>query len=543
MQCPRCANEVFTGAKFCLECGSSLADPGADTMFIDQDESMIVLRSLQRSLAGEFAVEREIGRGAMAIVYKATENELNRTVALKVLPPSAPVSKSVAERFKREARLAASLDHPNIIPVYRVGQAGSTHFIAMKYVDGRGLDEILESQGPLPIPVVLHVIRSAISALAYAHRQGIVHRDVKGGNIMVDRDGRVMVTDFGIARAMEDASLTATGSVVGTPFYMSPEQCAAKRIGPQSDQYSLGVVAFQMLTGFVPFNAETLPGIMHHHFYTPVPDLTASRHGVPAALMTIINRALSKKPDHRYATTEAMLEAIDAVPFSAEERRQGEDDLRTLARGGLLLRINAGPLPAMLDPTRGTPTGSVPVLVANAAPPRVSRTLTAAAIVTAVVALGWAGMSYRTSAALATATGASARSAPPVLPNGTGGESLSAGGATAASATRAASTAAMPPTRRQDSAAAAIAPAAAVSIAPAAPGLIRARAYPVDAEIFVDGQSLGRGVVLDARVPAGRRRLRVRAPGYADFDTIIVVAAGETSQIPRITLKPKELAP
>jgi eukaryotic-like serine/threonine-protein kinase len=313
MQCPRCGNEVVTGAKFCLECGASLADPGADTMFMDQDESLIVLRSLQRILAGEFAVEREIGRGAMAIVYKATETELNRTVALKVLPPSAPVSRAVAERFKREARLAASLDHPNIIPVYRVGQAGSTHFIAMKYVDGRGLDEILESQGPLPIPVVILVMRAAISALAYAHRQGIVHRDVKGGNIMVDRDGRVMVTDFGIARAMEDASLTATGSVVGTPFYMSPEQCAARRIGPQSDQYSLGVVAFQMLTGFVPFNAETLPGIMHHHFYTPVPDLTISRRGVPPALLTIINRALSKKADHRYATTEDMLAALDAV--------------------------------------------------------------------------------------------------------------------------------------------------------------------------------------------------------------------------------------
>ncbi|HWE41839.1 MAG TPA: serine/threonine-protein kinase, partial [Gemmatimonadaceae bacterium] len=393
MQCPRCANDVVTGAKFCLECGASLADPGADTMFMDQDESLIVLRSLQRILAGEFAVEREIGRGAMAIVYKATETELNRTVALKVLPPSAPVSRAVAERFKREARLAASLDHPNIIPVYRVGQAGSTHFIAMKYVDGRGLDEILESQGPLPIPAVLHVLRSAASALAYAHRQGIVHRDVKGANIMVDRDGRVMVTDFGIARAMEDASLTATGSVVGTPFYMSPEQCAAKRIGPQSDQYSLGVVGFQMLTGFVPFNAETLPGIMHHHFYTPVPDLGASRQGVPPALMTIINRALSKKADHRYATTEEMLEALEAVPFSAEDRRQGEDDLRTLARGGLLLRIEADPLPPMIDPTRGTPTGTVPVL-----PPRRRRIdwrVGAAAIILGAAGLAWTGASLR----------------------------------------------------------------------------------------------------------------------------------------------------
>jgi serine/threonine protein kinase len=537
MQCPRCANEVVQGAKFCLECGTSLADPGADTMYMDQDESLIVLRSLQRSLAGEFAVEREIGRGAMAIVYKATENELNRTVALKVLPPSAPVSRQVAERFKREARLAASLDHPNIIPVYRVGQAGSTHFIAMKYVDGRGLDEILESQGPLPIPVVLHVMRAAIAALAYAHRQGIVHRDVKGGNIMVDRDGRVMVTDFGIARAMEDASLTATGSVVGTPFYMSPEQCAARRIGPQSDQYSIGVVAFQMLTGFVPFNAETLPGIMHHHFYSPVPDLSASRRGVPPALMTIINRALSKKADHRYPTTDAMLAAVDAVAFSAEERRQGEDDLRTLAGGGLLLRIDAEPLPALVDPTRGTPTGSVPVL---RLPPkrRLDRRWIAAAGVLAISVLGWAGASLRgASARQAAPSGAATHTAAPALPNAAAKDPASrTTSVTATSGVKGADAAAGP--------AASPTSAAVMPPAPApAPGLLRARAYPVDAELFVDGQSLGRGVVLDAPVPGGRRRLRVTAPGYADFDTTITVASGRTIQLPRITLRPTEAAP
>jgi tRNA A-37 threonylcarbamoyl transferase component Bud32 len=539
MQCPRCANEVVKGAKFCLECGAALADPGADTMYMDQDESLIVLRSLQRSLAGEFAVEREIGRGAMAIVYKATENELNRTVALKVLPPSAPVSRQVAERFKREARLAASLDHPNIIPVYRVGQAGSTHFIAMKYVDGRGLDEILESQGPLPIPVVLHVMRAAIAALAYAHRQGIVHRDVKGGNIMVDRDGRVMVADFGIARAMEDASLTATGSVVGTPFYMSPEQCAARRIGPQSDQYSIGVVAFQMLTGFVPFNAETLPGIMHHHFYSPVPDLSASRRGIPPALMTIINRALSKKADHRYATTDAMLAAVDAVTFTAEDQRKGEEDLRTLAGGGLLRRIDADPLPPLIDPTRGTPTGTAPVL---RVPPkrRVDRRIAAAVGVLAIGALGWAGASLR---------GTSARVAAAPRAAGTRTESLTVPNGplrNAAGRTAAASGTPKTATKRADSIASAIAAPTTAAIVPAvqaAPGLLRARAYPVDAELFVDGQSLGRGVVLDAAVPGGRRRLRVSAPGYSDFDTTITVASGRTTQLPKITLRPTESTP
>jgi hypothetical protein len=348
-----------------------------------------------------------------------------------------------------------------------------------------------------------------------------------------------MVADFGIARAMEDASLTATGSVVGTPFYMSPEQCAARRIGPQSDQYSIGVVAFQMLTGFVPFNAETLPGIMHHHFYSPVPDLSASRRGVPPALMTIINRALSKKADHRYATTDAMLAAVDAVTFTPEDQRKGEEDLRTLAGGGLLRRIDADPLPPLIDPTRGTPTGTAPVL---RVPPkrRVDRRIAAAVGVLAIGALGWAGASLR---------GTSARVAAAPRAAGTRTESLTVPNGplrNAAGRTAAASGTPKTATKRADSIASAIAAPTTAAIVPAvqaAPGLLRARAYPVDAELFVDGQSLGRGVVLDAAVPGGRRRLRVSAPGYSDFDTTITVASGRTTQLPKITLRPTESTP
>lgn len=539
MHCPRCANEIIVGAKYCLECGTSLADPGADTMFLDQDESLIVLRSLQRILAGEFEVEREIGRGAMAIVYKATELELDRRVALKVLPPSAPVSKAVAERFKREARLAASLDHANIIPVYRVGQAGSTYYIAMKYVDGRGLDEILEAQGPLPIAVVLNVMRSALSALAYAHAQGIVHRDVKGGNIMVDREGRVLVADFGIARAMEDASLTATGSVVGTPFYMSPEQCAARRIGPQSDQYSLGVVAFQMLTGFVPFDAETLPGIMHHHFYSPVPNLAASRPGVPPALLTIINRALSKKPEHRYGTTDAMLEALEAVPCSAEDRRQGDDDLRTVARGGMLLRIDAQPLPALYDPTRGTPTGSRAIWTPKADREARRWKSAIAATLFAAAALGWAGVAYRGASAAPARPASALDSSGVAQPNRTS----TAANASSENRAKTGTSGSAGASRVATAGAELVGPTTPATIAPVGVGLIRARAYPVDADISVDGQSLGRGVVLDAEIPAGRRRVRVRAPGYIDYDTTIIVSAGKPTQLPTVTLQPFEIAP
>src|SRR5207249_981439 len=156
----------------------------------------------------------------------------------------------------------------------------------------------------------------------YAHDRGIVHRDLKGANILVDRDGRVMVSDFGVALRASDVTLTADGTVIGTPPFMSPEQCAGRRAGPQSDQYSLGIVAFQMLTGAVPFQADTLLGIMHHHFFTPVPDVRLVRDDVPSALIDVLHVALAKEPGARYASTRDMLTAVEAIPFSEADRRE-----------------------------------------------------------------------------------------------------------------------------------------------------------------------------------------------------------------------------
>ena len=519
MVCVHCGKKSPAGAKFCLACGCAITDPGAATQMIDEDESVLQLRTVQHALISEFEVEREIGRGSMAIVYKALERVLNRRVALKVLPPTAPVRRSIAERFKREARLAASLDHANIIPVYRVGQISATHFIVMKYIDGLGLDEIIANQGPLPIPVVILVLRGATAALAYAHEKGIVHRDVKGGNILIDREGRVLVSDFGIARAMEDASMTATGAVIGTPYFMSPEQCAARKIGPQSDQYSIGVVAFQMLCGDVPFSAETLPGIMHHHFYTPVPDLRRARTDISPELLAVVNRALSKKADHRFASTDEMLAAVDAIPFSLDERRIGEQVMRELARGTSFERIEANPLPPLIDPSRLTPA-AMPVVVPRRAWPL--RRAIAFGVFLAVSILGslaWSARVTRSDAEReqladsATRTALSARRS-------------SARGVVAELARHA----------KSEPEKTLIAPVART-------GLVRIRAYPVDAAISLDGRDLGRGVVLDAAAPAGRRRLRVRAAGYVDFDSTVTIIAGETTQLPRIDLHPREVAP
>jgi hypothetical protein len=162
---------------------------------------------------------------------------------------------------------------------------------------------------------------------------------VKGGNLLLDLDGRVLVTDFGIARAVDDASLTATSTIVGTPYYMSPEQCAGKRVGPQSDQYSLGVLAFQMLSGSVPFDADSLAGIMHHHFFTPVPELGTLRGGLPRPLLDVVARMLEKEPERRFASTRELVDALEGIPVDAAARRAGEVQLRSLARGEALPRI------------------------------------------------------------------------------------------------------------------------------------------------------------------------------------------------------------
>jgi predicted Ser/Thr protein kinase len=520
MLCIYCGKESPEGAKFCLACGAVITDPGAATQMIDEDESVLQLRTVQHSLITEFEVEREIGRGSMAIVYKALERGLNRRVALKVLPPTAPVRRSIAERFKREARLAASLDHANIIPVYRVGQIGATHYIAMKYIDGLGLDEIIAIQGALPIPVVLLVLEAATSALAYAHQKGIVHRDVKGGNILLDREGNILVSDFGIARAMEDASMTATGSVMGTPYFMSPEQCAARKIGPQSDQYSIGVVAFQMLTGLVPFNAETLPGIMHHHFYTPVPDLRLARTDIPPALLAIVNRALSKKAEHRYETTDAMLAALRTVPVSADDRHAAEKKLRELAQGASIERIEANALPVLLDPSRLTPVGMRAVWPARGSHWRRMAVLGSLLVALTLGAAAWRARSSRTEAELEQLTDSATRVA-------LAARRSSARGIAAQLA------------RREHGAGGTASVAAGTTSPLARTGLVRLRVYPVDADISFDGRHVGRGVVLDEAIAAGKRRLRVRAAGYVDFDTTVTITAGETTQLPRIGLLPR----
>jgi serine/threonine protein kinase len=332
MFCAQCGSAAADSSRFCATCGARMTDPAGLDGATPPEPGEALLASVRRALAADYDVEREVGRGGMAVVFKGREKELERTVALKVLPPDlAPVA-SIADRFKREARLAASLDHPNIIPVYRVGHTGGVLYMAMKYIDGRALDGLVASQGPLPLPVVLTVLRATARAMAYAHEHGIVHRDIKGANILIDRNGRVVVSDFGIARAMESAALTATGLMIGTPHYMSPEQCAGKPAGIQADQYSLGIVAYQLLTGTVPFDGDSLPEILQQHCFTPPPDPSLARPDSPAILTAIVHRLLSKDPGQRFSSTNELVSALDNIPFTEGERAAGEAALKALVR-------------------------------------------------------------------------------------------------------------------------------------------------------------------------------------------------------------------
>ena len=544
-RCPQCGKEISEGARFCVHCGCQVADPLARTMLVEEEnESDALLRNLSRELADDYKIERELGRGGMAIVYEAVDVHLGRRVALKVLPPEMAMRKSMAERFKREAKMAAALDHPNIVPVYRVGQTGGLLFIAMKYIKGRPLDSILETQGPLSIPVVLGVLRAAASALAYAHERGIIHRDVKSANIMIDGDGRAVVSDFGIARAVDDPNLTGTGTVVGTPYFMSPEQCAARRIGPQSDQYSLGVVAFQMLMGTVPFAADTLPGIMHHHFYTAVPDLRLARPEIPQALNDIVVRLLAKKSEDRFASTGALATAILDIPLSEADRREAESVLRDLAGGAPAPRVIVDKLP-MISSVRLTPSDGRSI---RARLTRRISGLTVALAAGVTIAVAGAGAIWMVAGAQ-TDDGDDGRAALAIEFGRA--RRMRAARDSARIADSVATAKARADSIRLAAAAAPREPRSAPTPSPAATiasrdrgsadgGKVRLRVYPPNAEIYIDDRLLGMGIVMDSVLAPGTRRLRVSAQGFAPLDTTFEVISGQTTSLSPIMLKPRE---
>ncbi|MFI5310873.1 MAG: Ig-like domain-containing protein [Gemmatimonadales bacterium] len=259
---------------------------------------MLLLR-VQAATEGEYLIEGELGRGGMAAVFLARDISLDRRVAIKVMLPDLLSVAGIQDRFVIEARTAAHLDHVGIVTVYSVKQREGLLFIVMKFVDGRTLDTILKDERPLPLPVVASIISQVAEALHFAHQEGIIHRDVKPSNIIIDTRGRPVVTDFGIAKVTTARSITLTGTMIGTPAYMSPEQCRGLPATAASDQYSLGVMAYEMLSRRLPFDG-TLFELIHAHSNEAPPPLTEVAAGIDAETAAIVHRMLDKNPRERY---------------------------------------------------------------------------------------------------------------------------------------------------------------------------------------------------------------------------------------------------
>jgi len=260
-----------------------------------------LLAELRSLTAGEYEIRGEIGRGGMAVVYLAYDLRLNRKVAIKVMLPDLAFHNGMEERFKREARTAARLDHPNIVVIHSVRDSGDPLFFVMKYVDGAPLDAVIRNHAPLPITVVQGILLQLCAALQHAHDDGVVHRDVKPANILIDTRGNVQVTDFGIAKAADSGHLTRTGLSIGTPTYMCPEQCLGHPQTPASDQYSVGIVAYEILTGHPPFQGSGIVAQWAHLQDVPAP-LSEVRPDCPPLLASAVMRMLSKDPAERWAS-------------------------------------------------------------------------------------------------------------------------------------------------------------------------------------------------------------------------------------------------
>jgi len=265
-----------------------------------------------RALAPDFALDREIGRGGMGVVYQGVDVRLERPVAIKVLPEVLGDVPDVRERFLREARTAAKLSHQNIVPIYRADESGGVVFIVMALVDGESLADRLATRGALPPRELVPLLRDVAAALDHAHAHGVVHRDVKPENILIERStGRAMVTDFGIARVAEAKPLTATGQVLGTVHYMSPEQVSGEAVDGRSDQYSLGVVAFRALTGRLPFDNESASAVLVAHVVKAPPKVRDVAPDAPRALAELIDRCLAKDPAARGDAASAIAPLFD----------------------------------------------------------------------------------------------------------------------------------------------------------------------------------------------------------------------------------------
>lgn len=345
------------------------------------DEELDIVRS---ALTEDYDVIGELGRGGMAVVYRARERRLDREVAIKVLPISRSADQDLVERFQFEARTAANLEHPHIIPIHRVGEAGRIIYFAMKFVRGPSLAAILRQSARLGPGAIKCLLTEVGSALGYAGSRGVVHRDIKPENILRDEEsGRFIVTDFGIARSADKSQLTETGMTVGTPRYMSPEQASGKPLDGRSDIYSLGVVAYECLTGRPPFDEGESMAVLYAHVNTPLPR-PALTTGDERALYAIVERMLAKDPDKRPRTGDELVGLLAAPDVSAESSSAAPTEKLGTSREAPAQLESLRSAPHVLE-WKGRVLGSRPVQWLTA-----SRRRAIGVVLTAVVVI-WGG--------------------------------------------------------------------------------------------------------------------------------------------------------